>query len=104
MGGSSIHGPANSSIAAQPQLTSTCVSTSLQASVESAIASCSAAVHGLALLEVAHWEADQGAAAVVHVRDQLASARTEMGAGRLTIGEVLINELVAMMDDDAPNR
>lgn len=63
-------------------MNSSAVASSLQASLESAIGSCSAAVHSLALLEVTHWETEQGISAVSRVRQQLASVRTEMAAGR----------------------
>ncbi|GFR49819.1 hypothetical protein Agub_g11759, partial [Astrephomene gubernaculifera] len=73
------------------------VSGSLVAALDAAGASLTAALHRVALLEVAHFEAEQGVAEVEAVRDHLASAATEMAAGRISFGGVLLNELLSML-------
>ncbi|GLC41512.1 hypothetical protein PLESTB_001003200 [Pleodorina starrii] len=77
------------------------VSASLVAALDSAATSCTAALHRAALLEMAHHEADRGAAAVVAVRAHLASATAEMAAGRVAFGDVLLSELLVMLDEGA---
>ncbi|KXZ50303.1 hypothetical protein GPECTOR_17g942 [Gonium pectorale] len=70
---------------------------SLQSALDAAVSSCSAALHRVALLEVAHYEAESGVAAVAAVRDHLTSATTEMAAGRFSVGEVMLSELLSML-------
>ena len=66
----------------QQQLDPPAVAASLVAALDSAASSVGAALHRLALLEVAHWEAERGAEAVGEVRAALAGAAMEMEAGR----------------------
>ncbi|KAG2452448.1 hypothetical protein HYH02_002690 [Chlamydomonas schloesseri] len=77
------------------------VAASLVAALDSAAGSVGAALHRLALLEVAHWEAERGADAVGEVRAALAGAAMEMEAGRLAVGDVLLKELLSMLGVDA---
>ncbi|EFJ48246.1 hypothetical protein VOLCADRAFT_90943 [Volvox carteri f. nagariensis] len=96
-GGAAAEGGADDPIA---------VSGSLVAALDSAAVSCSAALHRLALLEMAHHDVDRGVAAVAAVRAQLASATAEMAAGRwmvdgVSFGDVLLTELLHMLDDSA---
>ncbi|GIL58406.1 hypothetical protein Vafri_13541, partial [Volvox africanus] len=79
------------------------VSGSLVAALDSAAVSCSAALHRMALLEMAHHEVDRGVAAVAAVRSHLASATAEMAAGRVSFGDVLLTELLSMLDEATSN-
>ncbi|GLI61118.1 hypothetical protein VaNZ11_003391 [Volvox africanus] len=79
------------------------VSGSLVAALDFAAVSCSAALHRMALLEMAHQEVDRGVAAVAAVRSHLASATAEMAAGRVSFGDVLLTELLSMLDEATSN-
>lgn len=54
----------------------------LLAALDGAVGSCSAALHHVGLLQVAHWEAEGGVEAVGEMRGHLLGAAAEMAAGR----------------------
>ncbi len=54
----------------------------LLSALDGAVGSCSAALHHVGLLQVAHWEAEGGVEAVGELRGHLLGAAAEMAAGR----------------------